>query len=134
MPKDFGEKWKIYVNLFWKKVAEKITIDPPILFWGHIPYSEFEKTAFHSKKPLSISDPKQNVYFMGRTLKNEDISLFFFVNLQGIELDLRRICTPESLFILDILFFGFDLASLFEHDYSQDCWDALLKTKEIVFG
>jgi hypothetical protein len=129
----FGETWKKYINLFWSKVSEKLVIEPPILFWGHISYSEFKKTYFYSRKPIQLSDSNLNIYFLGRNTNKDDITLFFFANLPGLENDLKRIKSSDSYFILDLIYLGFDLTCLFEHEYSQDCWFALLQTDDLVF-
>ena len=134
MSVSFGEKWKEYVNLFWKRVSQKMSITPPILLWGHVTYQEFKQSKFYIPKPIMSSDPIDKVYFFLRTHpKSGDLCLFFFLPVPGLDQFLRKIRSVDALFILDLLYFEFDLSTLFEHEFAQDCWNVLIQTEHINF-
>ena len=132
---NFGNRWEEYTLLYWKKIYEKINTTglfpyTSIFVWGWISYTEYEKSHLYKNNPIQINNRELKVYYYVRRLETRELKFFCFVNTIGLrDMMLHSVSSSsvddDHLFLRRIYESELSIHTIFDHDYSKDCWKSL---------
>jgi hypothetical protein len=128
--KNIRDQWKTYTSLYWSRIYsyfENYTFPKEsILVWGWIPYTLYKTSQFYNSNKIEVINQELNVYYYVRKI-NDRLKFFAFVNVMGVK-DLVQTSNDEDhLFLKNLYNIKIDIHSIFNHEYKDHCWDALLK-------
>lgn len=144
----FIKQWTLYISLWWNKFCPIYFDDlfpvSSILLWGATSYEEYKTSKyylFHNSIQLNSyhqSDLFPNIYYLMRKVDQDKDFLFFFANTT----DFKNLIFSQVSFenenksthhqtnidwIKRLYQQNINMYQLFHHDYSENCWDALLE-------
>lgn len=133
----FSEKWQTYIDLWFTQNVpfyfEDLIPKDKILVWGIVPYVQYMKSEFYNFNPIQLNNTNLNIYFYVRKLNESDLYLYFFANTTVFK---SNIINSESKNV-DVLFLkrmyehSVSLYHLFNHTYSENCWETLNEQKHL---
>jgi hypothetical protein len=133
----FSEKWQTYIDLWFTQNVpfyfDDLIPKDKILLWGIVPYSLYMKSVFYNYNPIQLNNTNLNIYFYVRKLNESDLYLYFFANTTVFK---SNIINSESKNV-DVLFLkrmyehSISLYQLFNHAYSENCWETLNDQKHL---